>query len=101
VILKALEKDPRSRYQSARAMLHDLEALEVAIASSAINRVLRIAIATVLVLIFGLIMGLERRKIAGWIDRQLHPVPAYKYVAVMPFRSINNDDPAFDEGLAE
>jgi len=101
VILKALEKDPKRRYQSAREMLRDLEAIDAAIASSAGNRVLSIAIVTVLVLVFGLIIGLERRRIAGWIDRQLHPVPTNKYVAVMPFRSSNNDDPAFDEGLAE
>src|SRR5437868_390269 len=101
VILQALEKEPKRRYQSAREMLRDLEAIDAAIASSAGNRALSIAIVTILVLVFGLIIGLERRRIAGWIDRQLHPVPTNKYVAVMPFRSSNNDDPAFDEGLAE
>jgi len=99
-ILKALEKDPKKRYQSAREMLRDLEVLDSAVARVG-TRAVNISIALLLVLILGLILGLERRRIVGWAERQLHPVPSNKYVAVMPFHSINNDDPAFEQGLTE
>jgi serine/threonine protein kinase/tetratricopeptide (TPR) repeat protein len=100
VILKALEKEPKSRYQSARDMLGDLEAIAAGTRSRA-SSVLQISVVALLVIILGLITALEHRRITGWIDRRLHPLPTERYVAVMPFRSINNDDPAYDQGLTE
>jgi serine/threonine protein kinase/Flp pilus assembly protein TadD len=101
LILKALEKDPKKRYQSARDMLGDLEAMAASVTPSIATRILQISAVAVLVVILGLISALEHRRIASWIDRRLHPLPTARYVAVMPFRSINNDDPAFDQGLTE
>src|SRR3954466_14960447 len=101
VILKALEKDPKKRYQSAREMLRDLEVLDAAVAAPFASRALQLFGVTLLVLILGLVVGLEHRRTTGWVERRLHPVPANKYVAVMPFRSLTNDDPAFDQGLTE
>jgi eukaryotic-like serine/threonine-protein kinase len=101
IILKALEKDPKQRYQSSREMLRDLEVLDSAIASHHASRKFQLATVTLLVLILGLMIGLEHRRITGWVNRRLHPVPENKYVAVMPFRSVTNDDPAFDQGLTE
>jgi tetratricopeptide (TPR) repeat protein len=101
VILKALEKDPKKRYQSAREMLRDLEVLDSAVAAPFASHALQLFGVTLLLLIFGLILGLEHRRITGWVERRLHPVPSNKYVAVMPFRSITHDDPAFDQGLGE
>jgi tetratricopeptide (TPR) repeat protein len=101
VILKAVEKDPKKRYQSAREMLRDLEVLDSAAAAPFGGRALQLFGVTLLLLIFGLMVGLEYRRITGWIERRLHPVPANKYVAVMPFHSVTQDDPAFDQGLTE
>jgi eukaryotic-like serine/threonine-protein kinase len=101
VILKALEKDPRKRYQSAREMLRDLEVLDAEVAAPFGGRALQLFGVTLLLLIFGLMVGLEHRRITGWVERRLHPVPANKYVAVMPFHSVTHDDTAFDEGLTE
>lgn len=100
VILKALQKDPKQRYQSAREMLAELEALDSGLHTRH-DRKLQIASLAVLVLILAFITALERRRITSFVERQIHPVPANKYVAVMPFRSVTNDDPAFDEGLTE
>jgi tetratricopeptide (TPR) repeat protein len=101
VILKAVEKEPDRRYQSAREMLRDLEELDARVAAAQGSRTLQIASLAVLVLILAFIAALERRRITGWVERQLHPVPVNKYVAVMPFRSVTDNDPAFDEGLTE
>jgi serine/threonine-protein kinase len=101
VILKALEKDPKKRYQSAREMLRDLEVLDSAVAAPFASRAVQFFAITLLLLIFGLVVGLEYRRITGWVERRLHPVPANKYVAVMPFHSVTHDDTAFDEGLTE
>lgn len=101
IVLKALQKDPRQRYQSAREMLRDLEVLDAAVANRSAHRIWQISSVAVLVLILGLLIGLENRRIVDWANRRLNPVPAYKYVAVMPFRSVSNDDPALDQGLTE
>ena len=101
IVLKALQKEPKQRYQSAREMLRDLEVLDAAVANRSAQRIWQISSVTVLVLILGLLVGLENRRIIDWMDHRLNPVPAYKYVAVMPFRSVTNDDPAFDQGLTE
>ncbi len=101
IILKALQKDPKQRYQSAREMLRDLEVLDAAVARRSTHLSLQLASVVLLVLIFGLIASLEHRRIAAWVESRLHPVPANKYVAVMPFRSVTDDDSAFDEGLTE
>lgn len=101
IILKALHKDPKQRYQSAREMLRDLEVLDAAVARRSQHRSLQFASLILLVLIFGLIVGLEHRRITEWAESRIHPVPANKYVAVMPFRSVTDDDTAFDEGLTE
>src|SRR5690348_12635984 len=101
IILKALQKDPKQRYQSAREMLRDLEVLDAAVAARATNRRVRNTATVVVVVLLGLGIGIEHRSIGDWLNRRLHPVPDNKYVAVMPFRSLNNDDPAFDTGLSE
>ncbi|HWY70416.1 MAG TPA: tetratricopeptide repeat protein [Terriglobales bacterium] len=101
VILKALEKDPKIRFQSPREMLADLEIIAVPGTRSRRGQILQISAVGLLVIAIGLISALEYRRIAGWIDRRLHPVPPNRYVAVMPFRTVNNDDPAFDQGLTE
>ncbi len=101
IILKALQKDPKQRYQSAREMLRDLEVLDAGVARRSHHRSLQFASLVLLVLILGLIVGLEHRRITEWVQNRLHPVPANKYVAVMPFRSVTDDDTAFDEGLTE
>src|SRR5262249_57131294 len=54
VILRALEKDPKSRYQSARDMLRDLEAMASSGAQSATSAVLQISAVALLVAILGL-----------------------------------------------
>ena len=100
IILKALEKEPAARYQSAREMLSDLEA--VGPSQSWHGQLsLRIAALTVLSVSAIFLVTVERRRISGWMERELHPLPANKYVAVMPFRSVTNDDSAFDQGLTE
>ncbi len=101
IILKALQKDPKQRYQSAREMLRDLEVLDAAVARKTHYRSVQIASLVLLILILGLIIGLEHRSITEWVENRLNPVPADKYVAVMPFRSVTDNDTAFDEGLTE
>ena len=101
IILKALEKDPRDRYQSAREMLKDLEALGSPALIPHWQRKLRISLVTLTVLLVVFFAMADRDRVADWVNRQLHPVPTEKYVAVMPFRSLTNDDSAFDQGLAE
>jgi eukaryotic-like serine/threonine-protein kinase len=101
VILKALEKDPKKRYQSAREMLRDLEVLDAEVSAPFGGRALQLFGVTLLLLIFGLMVGLEHRRITGWVEHRLYPVPANKYVAVMPFHSVTQDDAAFDQGLSE
>src|SRR5437868_4660628 len=103
VILKALEKDPKRRCQSAREMLGDLEAINSgrALSTKRTTRAVQISVFILLIVIIAAISALGFLPVAAWVDHRLHPVPANKYVAVMPFRSINNDDRAFDEGLAE
>lgn len=101
IILNALQKDPKQRYQSAREMLRDLEVLDAAVSRRSQHRSLQFASLVLLVLILGLIIGLEHGRITGWVEDRLHPVPTNKYVAVMPFRSVIDDDAAFDEGLTE
>jgi eukaryotic-like serine/threonine-protein kinase len=101
VILKALEKDPKSRFQSAREMLAGLETVDSSVKSSFAARTLQSSIVALLILIFAFMIASQHRRIAALVQRWLHPVPAHKYVAVMPFRSVTNDDPAFDEGMTE
>lgn len=101
VILRAVEKDPKRRYQTTREMLGDLEEIAAPEGQSLIGRILQISAVALLVMILALVAALEHRRIAGWIDRRLHPVPPNRYVAVMPFRTLNSEDRAFDEGLTE
>src|SRR5262249_17404908 len=101
VILKAVNKDPKSRYQSAREMLAELEALDSLSRVRFTSRALEISIVALLTLLHTFSIGLEHRRITALVQHFLNPVPANKYVAVMPFRSVANDDPAFEQGLAE
>jgi eukaryotic-like serine/threonine-protein kinase len=102
VILKAMEKDPNRRYQSAREMLADVEAVASGAAQLARRLKTRMQIGiTAAVLLAAVFAGaMERDRISSWLDRQLHPVPQNRYVAVLPFRSSLND-PAFDQGLTD
>ncbi len=105
VILKAMEKDPKRRYQSAREMLVDVEALASGAAQRAKRLKTRIQIGvTAAVFTAAAIAGVvERSRISSWLDRQLHPVPQNRYVAVLPFRSTGSQptDAAFNEGLTD
>ena len=101
VILKAVNKDPRSRFQSAREMLAELEAIDSLSKVGFTSRALEISIVALLILILAFIGALQHRRISALVQRLLHPVPANKYVAVMPFRSVANDDPPYEQGLAE
>lgn len=105
VILKAMEKDPKRRYQSARVMLGDVEALASGAAQRAKRLRTRIQIGTtVAVLLAATFVGVAQRdRISSWLDRQFHPVPQNRYVAVLPFRSTGSQpaDAAFNEGLTD
>lgn len=102
VILKALQKDPKLRYQSAREMLTDLEACRLDAGAPPKHKLwLQLGFAVVLVGVIVLAAWLEHVRIGRWIDRQLHPEPASKYVAVLPFTGAPSDDSAFDQGLTE
>src|SRR5689334_9360089 len=91
VILKAVNKDPKSRYQSAREMLAELEALDSLTRIRFTSRALEISIVALLTLILAFIIAFQHRRITAFVQHLLHPVPANKYVAVMPFRSVAND----------
>lgn len=101
VILKALEKVPKLRYQSGREMTQDLEKVDAKPIAAQGRRKLQFVLTACGALILALIGVTERSRISTLIEKQLHPVPAYKYIAIMPFRTVSNDDSAFDRGLTE
>lgn len=105
VILKAMEKDPKRRYQSAREMLVDVEALASGAAQRAklLKTRIQIGVTAALFTVAAIAGVVERSRISSWLDRQLHPVPQNRYVAVLPFRSTGSQpsDAAFNEGLTD
>jgi len=104
VILKAMEKDPKRRYQSAREMLVDVEALASGAAQRAKRLKTKIQVGvTAALFTVAIVAGVvERNRISSWLERQLHPVPQNRYVAVLPFRSTGaQPDAAFNEGLTD
>src|SRR5579859_2976029 len=74
-ILKALEKDANARFQSAREMLGDVEALESAAPATLRARALQAALWIALIAIVICVGTFERSRISGWVDRRIHPVP--------------------------
>lgn len=105
VILKAMEKDLKRRYQSAREMLVDVEALASGAAQRAklLKTRIQIGVTAALFTVAAIAGVVERSRISSWLDRQLHPVPQNRYVAVLPFRSTGSQpaDAAFNEGLTD
>ena len=128
VIMKALEKDPRRRYQSAAELLSDMqrlpagedpgnlataeyvsaartEALAPGLAATTAlpsrKKWLPALLAMLLLLVAAGIYS-QRGRVRSLVSGQAS-VPAQKFLAVLPFRSVGGDsnDQAFIQGIAE
>jgi len=104
VILEALQKDPRLRYQSAREMLADLEELDLR--GRAHSRKLPIAVAAALAVIlisnFAMVESSSLRRLAKQalgMQRQ-RPIGS---LAVLPLADLSGDSPQayFADGLTD
>jgi serine/threonine protein kinase/tetratricopeptide (TPR) repeat protein len=109
IILKALEKDPDQRYQSARDVLRDLAGLSVPVSvfgalrrTATRRRMLTIDVAVGLVLTVALLIGLN---VAGLRDRLTGgpSAPKIKSLAVMPLANLSGDPQQeyFADGMTE
>ena len=111
IILKALDKDPERRYQSARELRVDLNRLQSAgsdVGSDLratlqvpLNRKLkRIAVAAAVVATFAVLLGLGVWK---WKHRIASTSRAPRILAVLPFKALGADDAtaAFGAGMTE
>ena len=114
VISRMLEKDPAQRYQTANDLLTDLRALSAASGSDTPASLLETVtmasvprwkrrwrpIAAAAALAVGLmavvVVPAARHRMAGW----MHPIPAERRVAVLPFLNIGCDQ-ALSDGLFE
>jgi tetratricopeptide (TPR) repeat protein len=114
VISRMLEKDPAQRYQTANSLLADLRALGAVSGSGAPvssletvtmatappwkrrSRPMHVAVFLAAVLLAVAALLASRHRIAGWV----HPIPAEKLVAVLPFTNVGGDQVLCD-GLFE
>jgi serine/threonine protein kinase/Flp pilus assembly protein TadD len=113
IVEKALEKDPERRYQRAEDLLHDLKeiarqleagvtAQDIAVGSLRRHKTLRSRLWSISALAASLLLLIA---VVAWrvAPRWLHPVPAEKKIAVLPFRNIggDRDNQAFCDGMME
>jgi tetratricopeptide (TPR) repeat protein/tRNA A-37 threonylcarbamoyl transferase component Bud32 len=111
IILKALDKDPERRYQSARELRVDLSRLQSTGSGAAsdlratlqvpLNRKLkRIAVAAAVVATFAVLLGFGVWK---WKHRITSPSRAPRILAVLPFKALGADNAtaAFGAGMTE
>ncbi|MGA8182917.1 MAG: protein kinase [Terriglobia bacterium] len=118
IILKAMEKDPVNRYQSARELMADLgppdSALRLPLSASRrvepvtaaprskvkLALIAGFALAVLALLLFILVPALRRQLISS---SSTNALPEQKKLAVLPFSVIGGDagDNAFSRGLAE
>ena len=128
VIMKALEKDPRRRYQSAADLLSDIERLPVAEDPGKVATAANLfsaptealapglaateklpstkkwfpALLAALLLLVAVGIYTQRGRIGSVLGGKA-AVPAQKFLAVLPFRSVGGDDKdqAFIQGITE
>src|SRR5208282_3230329 len=98
IILKALDKDPERRYQSARELRVDLNRLQPATSGSVLQpltptrktihskRTAIVVAAAVVLVILAAVVGL------GWRRRRQTNVHMPRILAVLPFRALGQDD---------
>ena len=100
IITKCLQKNPQRRYQSARDLVSDFQALKHE-AHPRLYRKLTAALAVVSLALLLLWIPSVRQQVLRWSG--LARLPEKKFLAVLPFRVIG-DDPAsqtFADGLME
>ena len=102
IILKALDKDPNRRYQSAKELEVDLERLSTGVPPAIPRR--RPAWAWIAfacpILIMGLILGLN---VHGWRDRLLGSRPHIASLVVLPLENLSGDSQQgyFADGMTD